>query len=347
MHLMDPRLCSHEWLPRDLEQDVKLTVEGGVAVIKLDRYVFSALSAHPSMSSTSPPSPRPDQTTHPSTAPTVATPSRSPWPSRCCASATSSPPPPWGRSGPASSLENPRRSPRGGTSRLSVGSCVACMCAWVMGAVVRIKSCPSILSTHCVYAVDTTQDSKLHVTLAQRDRYMKLALDSVLAVGRLPVPTIAAVAGSAFGWGVELALACDLRIAAKDATLCLPETSLGIFPGAAGCVLLRQVVSPSTAKELIFTARRFSGQEAKELGVVTAASDNPWADALALAKRIAANAPLGVRGAKEVIDGSHNVDFSTAVALSSQLRAPLSETDDFREALQAFEEKRKPVFKGQ
>ncbi len=81
------------------------------------------------------------------------------------------------------------------------------------------------------------------MTLEQRERYMKLALDSVLAIGRLPVPTIAAMAGPAFGWGLELALACDLRVATRDATLCLPETSLGIFPGAAGAVMLRCVRS--------------------------------------------------------------------------------------------------------
>jgi methylglutaconyl-CoA hydratase len=108
----------------------------------------------------------------------------------------------------------------------------------------------------------------------------------------------------------------------------------------------REIVSPATAKELIFTARRFSGQEARELGVVNAAVGDAWHEAWSLAERIAANGPLGVRGAKEVINGCHNVDFTSAVSLSSRLRAPLSETDDFREALQAFEEKRKPVFKG-
>ncbi len=191
------------------------------------------------------------------------------------------------------------------------------------------------------------KDSKLHTTLAQRERYMKLALDSVLAVNRLPLPTVAAMSGPAFGWGLELALGCDLRVVAPQATLCLPETSLGIFPGAGGVVLLRELVSPAIAKDLIYTARRFSGQEALALGVVNGVAEDALGEALGLAKRIAANGPLGVRGAKEVIEGTHNVDFTTAMRLASQLRAPLSETDDFREALQAFEEKRKPVFKGQ
>ncbi len=108
----------------------------------------------------------------------------------------------------------------------------------------------------------------------------------------------------------------------------------------------REIVSPATAKELIFTSRRFSGQEARELGVVNEAVGDAWHEAWSLAERIAANGPLGVRGAKEVIDGCHNLSFNAAVSLSSRLRGPLSETDDFKEALQAFEEKRKPVFKG-
>ncbi|KAM3577142.1 hypothetical protein VYU27_001059 [Nannochloropsis oceanica] len=188
--------------------------------------------------------------------------------------------------------------------------------------------------------------SKLHTTLAQRERYMKLALDSVLAVQRLPLPTIAALSGPAFGWGLELALACDLRVSSPSSLLCLPETSLGIFPGAGGVVLLRELVSPSVAKDLIFTARRFSGEEARALGVVNSVSTAVDDAALELAETIARNGPLGVRGAKEVMEGAHNVSFTEAIRLATQLRAPLSETDDFKEALQAFEEKRKPVFKG-
>lgn len=252
------------------------------------------------------------------------------------------------------------------------------------------------------------KDSKLHTTLAQREKYMKLALESVLAVHRLvrpmreggdrdrwcavggmstptlshvtlhslrffprpsrafhlpilinrplpyslppsphqPLPTIAALSGPAFGWGLELALACDVRISSPSSLLCLPETSLGIFPGAGGVVLLRELVSPSIAKDLIFTARRFSGMDALGLGVVNRVSPEVDDAARELAEVIARNGPLGVRGAKEVMEGAHNVGFAAAMRLASQLRAPLSETDDFKEALQAFEEKRKPVFKG-
>lgn len=84
-----------------------------------------------------------------------------------------------------------------------------------------------------------------------------------------------------------------------------------------------------------------------DLGVVNRAVSDPFHEAQAIARRIAENGPLGVRGAKEVIEGSHNVDMTTALSLSSQLRAPLSETEDFREALAAFAQKRKPHFQGQ
>ena len=161
-----------------------------------------------------------------------------------------------------------------------------------------------------------------------------------------PLPTIAALSGPAIGWGLELALACDLRISSPSSLLCLPETSLGIFPGAGGVILLRELVSPSIAKDLIFTARRFSGQDAQTMGIVNRVAPEVDDAALELAETIARNAPLGVRGAKEVMEGAHNVSFAEAIRLASQLRAPLSETDDFKEALVAFEEKRKPVFKG-
>ena len=100
-------------------------------------------------------------------------------------------------------------------------------------------------------------------------RYMQLAIDSAVGFQSLPMPTICAINGHCFGWGIELAVSCDLRYAANEATICFPETGLGIFPGAGGTVMLPRVVGMSTAAELIYTAKRIDGQEAERIGLVT------------------------------------------------------------------------------
>lgn len=192
-------------------------------------------------------------------------------------------------------------------------------------------------------------ESKTH-TAEQADRYINALIDGILGVRKLPMATIAAINGSSFGAGVELSLACDIRVAAAEATLCFPETSLGIFPGAAGAVLCPRIIGVARAKELIFTARRFSGVEAKEWGVVqhcTSPGGDAYADALELGIKIASNGPLGVRGAKLVMDAmDDSLTFDEQLKLSNDHRFPLNDTEDFKEALKAFSEKRKPVFKG-
>jgi enoyl-CoA hydratase/carnithine racemase len=100
-------------------------------------------------------------------------------------------------------------------------------------------------------------------------RYMQLAIDSAVGFQSLPMPTLCAINGHCFGWGIELAVSCDLRFAADEATICFPETGLGIFPGAGGTIMLPRVVPMAVAKELIFTAKRINGQEAQRIGLVT------------------------------------------------------------------------------
>jgi|TARA_B100000315_G_scaffold208822_1_gene204332 enoyl-CoA hydratase/carnithine racemase len=200
-------------------------------------------------------------------------------------------------------------------------------------------------------AFSTGRDLKESATHTKEDadRYQLLGMETVTRWENLPMPTIAAINGHTFGWGMEISLACDIRLAAADATLCFPETALGVFPGAGGTVRLPRVIPAGLAKELIYTARRFDGEEAERIGFVNRAypADQLMEEALALARSIAANGPLGVRGAKKVIEQTSRMPMSQAIEFSNAVRMPLNFTKDFAEALAAFKEKRKPEFRGE
>ncbi len=208
-----------------------------------------------------------------------------------------------------------------------------------------------VLLTGAGRAFSTGRDLKESAshTKEMADRYQRHVMETATLWERLPMPTIAAVNGHAFGWGVEITLGCDIRLAAEEATLCLPECSLGIFPGAGGVVRLQRIMSPGQAKELVFTSKRIDGKEAERIGLVNRAY--PLAslmdEARAIAEKIRDNGPLGVRGAKKVMDQTLDMPLAQAVEFSNALRLPLNHTRDFAEALAAFKEKRKPVFTGE
>jgi enoyl-CoA hydratase/carnithine racemase len=174
-------------------------------------------------------------------------------------------------------------------------------------------------------------------------------MEAVTLWEKLPMPTIAAVNGHTFGWGMEISLACDIRLVAEEATLCFPETALGVFPGAGGTVRLPRLIHAGLAKELIYTAKQFDGREAERIGLANRAypAGRLMEEAMAMAEKIAENGPLGVRGAKKVIDHSLQMSMEQAVEFSMTNRMPLNFTKDFAEALAAFKEKRKPVFRGE
>ena len=170
------------------------------------------------------------------------------------------------------------------------------------------------------------------------------------AVAALPMPTIAAINGVAFGGGCELALACDLRVIARGAQMALTETALAIIPGAGGTQRLPRVVGVARAKELIFTARRLPAEEALSLGLVNEVCEPAElpARARALAAAIAANGPLAVRAAKLAIGlAEGGLDLPEGLRRERQLYLQhVLPSADRLEALAAFREKRPPRFRG-
>ncbi|MDW7711920.1 MAG: enoyl-CoA hydratase-related protein [Deferrisomatales bacterium] len=179
-------------------------------------------------------------------------------------------------------------------------------------------------------------------------RYIETIRNTFTLVENLSVPVIAAVNGVALGGGTELALASDLRVAADTATLGLTETSLAIIPGAGGTQRLPRIVGKAKAKELVLTARRIDAQEALAIGlankVVPAAS--LLDEARAMAEAITRNGPVAVRLAKRAIDRGMEMDLASALVFESTCYEITIPTEDRREGLLAFREKRKPVYKG-
>jgi enoyl-CoA hydratase len=161
-------------------------------------------------------------------------------------------------------------------------------------------------------------------------------------LAHLRQPTIAAINGYAFGGGLELALAADIRIAADSATFALPETKIGTLPGWAGTKRLPEAIGPARAKQMIFSGSRIDAATAERWGLVNEviALEGLMDRCRSLASEIAANAPVSVQLAKAIISG----DEAAAEAFAGALAAG---TEDGREGIVAFREKRSPRFTGQ
>ena len=172
---------------------------------------------------------------------------------------------------------------------------------------------------------------------------------SFTSLATLPVPTVAAVEGVALGGGLELALACDFRIAASSATLGLPETSLAIIPGAGGTQRLPRLIGPARAKELIFSGRRINGDEAFNMGLVCRSVPTGQAleNAVVLARSMLGGGPVAVRAAKEAVNSGLEVDLASGLTIEASCYAQVIPTADRMEGLTAFREKRLPVYKGE
>ena len=163
-----------------------------------------------------------------------------------------------------------------------------------------------------------------------------------------PVPVIAALNGHAYAGGLEMALACDFAYAVKSARFALTEVTLGIMPGAGGTQLLPRAVGERRAKEIILTGKPFGAEEALEWGILNKLCEPEalMAEALATAGTIAANAPLSVRQAKKSIVYGMQMDLRTAFRFEIEAYNRMVGTEDRQEGIRAFNEKRKPVFKG-
>lgn len=164
----------------------------------------------------------------------------------------------------------------------------------------------------------------------------------------LPLPVIAAVNGVALGGGMELALACDLRVAAVNATMGLTETRLAIIPGAGGTQRLPRLIGVSLAKELIYTGRQLTADEAFAKGLVNrVVEEERLMDVcFALADEMCKAGPIALAQAKLAINKGVDVDLHTGLAIEASAYETCIPTEDRLEGLRAFREKRKPVYKG-
>jgi enoyl-CoA hydratase len=163
-----------------------------------------------------------------------------------------------------------------------------------------------------------------------------------------PKPSVAALHGFAFGGGLELALACDLRVAERGTRLGLPEMKLGVLPGAGGTQRLPRLLPPAVAKQMILTGEPIDAERAWQLGLVNELAETGGALAAAekLAAGLAAGAPLALAAGKRLIDHGLGMDLTTAIAYERETVTVLFSTEDRAEGLKAFRERRPGEFRG-
>jgi enoyl-CoA hydratase/carnithine racemase len=197
----------------------------------------------------------------------------------------------------------------------------------------------------CVGA-DLKERNQLDEAGWMRNRLLMRAMFDTLR--SLPQPTIAAVFGYALGGGFELALNCDLVVATDDAVFGLPEVTVGIVPGGGGTQLLPRTVGVARAKELVFTGRRISGAEAFDMGLVTRVVEREALDraTVELAQEICRSSPSSLREAKHAVDRGFGASLDDAIELEDLAWRRAVSSEDRREGITAFNEKRDPQWKG-
>ena len=168
------------------------------------------------------------------------------------------------------------------------------------------------------------------------------------AIMECPIPVIAAVNGAAFAGGMEIALGCDFIYAAQSARFALTEVTLGIMPGAAGTQNLPRAVGVRRAKELVLTGTPFTAEQALAWGMVNKVCPDAqlMAEVRAVAERIAGNAPVSARQVKKALDKATELDRMSGYAFEIEAYNRTIPTEDRQEGINAFNEKRKPKYKG-
>jgi enoyl-CoA hydratase len=171
---------------------------------------------------------------------------------------------------------------------------------------------------------------------------------AIRAIVQCPVPTIAAVNGAAYAGGMEIALCTDFIYAAEHARFALTEVTLGIMPGAGGTQSLPRAVGARRAKEILLTGKPFTAQQAFDWGMVNrvCTAETLLAETLETAAVIAANAPISTRQIKQSVNYGLNMDLASGMMFEIEAYNRMVPTEDRREGIRAFNEKRKPSFQG-
>jgi enoyl-CoA hydratase/carnithine racemase len=209
-----------------------------------------------------------------------------------------------------------------------------------------------------VFCAGADLTERISLSAAEVVDYHALIQETMSVIEALPQTVIAAINGSAFGGGTELALACDLRIMVKTAILRMTEVRLGIIPGAGGTQRLPRLIGKTRAKEMILAATPVTAEQAHHFGLVNrVVSGEPGPDAAfhqalmeevrAFAKELTLAAPLALRQAKQAINSGCNQDLLTGLALETNAYLKLLNTKDRLEGLAAFAEKRQPKYAGE
>jgi enoyl-CoA hydratase/3-hydroxyacyl-CoA dehydrogenase len=180
-------------------------------------------------------------------------------------------------------------------------------------------------------------------------RFSRRAEDVMSRLANFSKPTVAAINGHCFGGGLELALACDFRVAAKRAKLGQTEVNLGLVPGAGGSQRLVRILGQAKAKELVMLGVRLTADEAASLGLVTKTVENDAfpSEVRAFAEKLAKQAPIAIRLAKVLLNQSGDMSLDAALEMEAMAFGLVSSSEDLFEGLAAFMEKREPKFKGE